>query len=106
VRIYTCGPTVYSRQHLGNLRAYVFADLLNRSLRYLGYDVRHVINIPDVGHLASDADTGEDKMEKAARERRLSAPDVTVTRLPEDLAKLRRPTSGARRPTTSPSRSR
>ena len=76
VRIYTCGPTVYNRQHLGNLRPYVFADLLNRTLRYLGYDVRHVINITDVGHLTSDADSGDDKMEKAAREQRLSAREI------------------------------
>ena len=47
-RVYSCGPTVYSRQHLGNLRTYVFADLLNRSLRFFGFDVRHVINITDV----------------------------------------------------------
>ena len=73
VRIYSCGPTVYSRQHLGNLRTYVFADLLNRTLRYLGFGVRHVINITDVGHLQSDADTGDDKMEKAAREQQLLA---------------------------------
>jgi len=91
VRIYSCGPTVYSRQHLGNMRPYVFADLLNRSLRYLGYDVKHVINITDVGHLTSDADVGEDKMEKAARERRLSAREIAdeITRIFQaDLVKL------------------
>ncbi len=73
VRVYSCGPTVYARQHLGNLRTYVFADLLNRSLRFFGFGVRHVINITDVGHLASDADTGDDKMEKAARDQKRSA---------------------------------
>ena len=78
VRIYSCGPTVYSRQHLGNLRAYVFADLLNRTLRYFGFRVRHVINITDVGHLTSDADSGDDKMEKAAREAKQSAWDVAA----------------------------
>jgi cysteinyl-tRNA synthetase len=67
VRVYSCGPTVYSRQHLGNLRTYVFADLLRRVLTHFGYPVRHVINITDVGHLSDDADQGEDKMERAAR---------------------------------------
>jgi cysteinyl-tRNA synthetase len=67
VGIYTCGPTVYARQHLGNLRTYLFADLLKRTLIALGHGVRHVINITDVGHLTDDADSGEDKMERAAR---------------------------------------
>jgi len=91
VRIYSCGPTVYSRQHLGNLRAYVFADLLNRTLRFFGYPVKHVINITDVGHLTSDADSGDDKMEKAAREAKLSAWDVAkkwTEVFRTDLAKL------------------
>lgn len=90
-RVYSCGPTVYSRQHLGNLRTYVFADLLNRSLRFFGHDVRHVINITDVGHLTGDVETGEDKMEKAAREQKLSAWEIAAqwTRVfQEDLAKL------------------
>jgi cysteinyl-tRNA synthetase len=73
VRVYSCGPTVYSRQHLGNMRAYLFADLLRRSLESAGYEVRHVINITDVGHLTDDADQGDDKMEKAARDQGLSA---------------------------------
>jgi cysteinyl-tRNA synthetase len=68
VRIYSCGPTVYSHQHLGNMRAYLFADLLKRTLRWFGYQVFHVINITDVGHLTDDADAGEDKMERAARQ--------------------------------------
>jgi len=91
VRVYSCGPTVYSRQHLGNLRTYVFADLLNRSLRFFGFEVRHVINITDVGHLTGDVETGEDKMEKAAREQKLSAWEIAAqwTRVfQEDLAKL------------------
>ena len=67
VRIYTCGPTVYSYAHIGNFRAYVFMDTLRRVLKYNGYTLKHVINITDVGHLESDADEGEDKMEKAAR---------------------------------------
>jgi cysteinyl-tRNA synthetase len=67
VRIYSCGPTVYSRQHIGNMRPYLFADLLTRTLRYAGYSVYHVINITDVGHLTGDSDEGEDRMEVAAR---------------------------------------
>lgn len=74
--IYSCGPTVYSRAHIGNLRAYVFSDLLARTLKEAGYHVRRVINITDVGHLTDDADTGEDKMEKGAREEGISAKDI------------------------------
>ena len=66
VRVYTCGPTVYSHQHLGNMRAFLFADTLGRVLRWKGWPVTHVINITDVGHLTSDADSGDDKMERAA----------------------------------------
>ena len=67
--MYCCGPTVYNYAHIGNLRTYVFEDVLKRALLASGYNVRHVMNITDVGHLTSDADTGEDKMEKgAARE--------------------------------------
>jgi cysteinyl-tRNA synthetase len=66
--VYACGPTVYNYAHLGNLRTYIFEDLLMRTLRELGYQVRHVMNVTDVGHLTSDADQGEDKMLKAARE--------------------------------------
>ena len=65
-RVYSCWPTVYNYQHIGNMRAYVFADTLGRVLRFKGYDLRHIINITDVGHLTSDADAGDDKMEKAA----------------------------------------
>ncbi len=65
-RVYTCGPTVYNYAHIGNMRAYVFADVLGRTLRWKGYDLRHVINITDVGHLTDDGDSGEDKLEKAA----------------------------------------
>jgi cysteinyl-tRNA synthetase len=67
VRIYTCGPTVYSYAHIGNFRAYLFMDLLRRTLKYNGYKLDHLMNITDVGHLESDADEGEDKMEKAAK---------------------------------------
>ena len=65
-RVYSCGPTVYNDQHIGNMRAYVFADTLGRTLSHLGYKLTHIINITDVGHLTSDADEGEDKMERAA----------------------------------------
>ena len=67
VGIYSCGPTVYGRAHIGNMRSYVFADILHKTLEYLGYRVEHVINITDVGHLVSDENEGEDKMEKGAR---------------------------------------
>ena len=67
VRMYSCGPTVYSYAHIGNFRTYVFMDTLRRVLEYNGYELKHVMNITDVGHLESDADEGEDKMEKAAR---------------------------------------
>jgi len=66
VGIYSCGPTVYWYQHIGNLRSYISWDLLKRVLIFNGYKVKHVMNVTDVGHLTSDADTGEDKMEKAA----------------------------------------
>ncbi|QAA32489.1 cysteine--tRNA ligase [Clostridium manihotivorum] len=62
IKMYTCGPTVYNYAHIGNLRAYVFEDVLKKSLQYVGFEVKHVMNITDVGHLESDSDTGEDKM--------------------------------------------
>jgi cysteinyl-tRNA synthetase len=67
VGLYTCGPTVYNYAHIGNLRTFLFEDLLARTLRFLGYDVTHVMNITDVGHMTSDADAGEDKMAVAAQ---------------------------------------
>ncbi len=67
VKFYSCGPTVYNYAHLGNLRTYVFNDLLKRVLQYKGFKVNHVMNITDVGHLTDDADDGEDKMEKGAK---------------------------------------
>jgi cysteinyl-tRNA synthetase len=66
VRIYCCGPTVYHFAHIGNLRTYIFEDILRRTLQYFGFAVKHVVNITDVGHLTSDEDEGEDKMEKGA----------------------------------------
>ena len=67
IRMYSCGPTVYYFAHIGNLRAYLFMDNLRRVLKYNGYNLKHVMNITDVGHLVSDADEGEDKMMKASR---------------------------------------
>ncbi|MGC8669782.1 MAG: cysteine--tRNA ligase [Candidatus Micrarchaeia archaeon] len=77
VGIYTCGPTVYDRAHIGNLRAYVFADILKKMFEFNGYIVKHVMNITDVGHLVSDADTGEDKVEKSAREKHKTAWEIS-----------------------------
>jgi len=75
-RVYTCGPTVYNYPHIGNMRAYVFADTIGRVLSYKGYKLTHVINITDVGHLTDDADAGEDKMEKMAAEKAQSIWDI------------------------------
>ena len=68
IRIYSCGPTVYKDATIGNMRTNIFQDVLRRTLRYNGYKIKHVMNITDVGHLVSDADEGEDKMLKSARE--------------------------------------
>tara|TARA_R110000787_G_scaffold47085_13_gene114089 strand:- start:2394 stop:3986 length:1593 start_codon:yes stop_codon:yes gene_type:complete len=77
-RIYSCGPTVYNYAHLGNLRAYVFTDTLRRTLLWKGLSVTHIINITDVGHLTSDADAGDDKMEAAARASAQSIWDIAA----------------------------
>jgi cysteinyl-tRNA synthetase len=77
-RVYSCGPTVYNYAHIGNLRAYVFTDTLRRTLLWKGYDVTHIINITDVGHLTSDADAGDDKMEAAARAQAKSIWDIAA----------------------------
>ena len=76
VKMYTCGPTVYHYAHIGNLRSYIMEDVLEKSLRYLGYNVKRVMNITDVGHLASDADTGEDKMVKGAKRENKTVMDI------------------------------
>ena len=76
VGIYTCGPTVYNYAHLGNLRSYLFGDLLKRTLLYNGYKVKHVMNITDVGHLTGDMDMGEDKMELGAKREGKSAYEI------------------------------
>jgi cysteinyl-tRNA synthetase len=90
-RVYSCGPTVYNYQHIGNMRAYIFADTLGRVLSYKGYKLTHVINITDVGHLTSDADAGEDKMEKMAASQGKSAWDIAAfyqADFEADLARL------------------
>lgn len=92
VRIYTCGPTVYDYVHIGNLRAFLSWDLLKRVLRLNGFNVIHVMNYTDVGHLVSDADEGEDKMEKGARRERKTAweiADFYIKAFDEDARKLR-----------------
>ncbi len=76
VKMYTCGPTVYHFAHIGNLRSYIMEDILEKSLRYIGYNVKRVMNITDVGHLASDADTGEDKMLKGAKRENKSVMEI------------------------------
>ncbi len=76
VKMYTCGPTVYHFAHIGNLRTYIMEDVLEKALRYAGYNVKRVMNITDVGHLASDADTGEDKMLKGARREHKSVMEI------------------------------
>jgi cysteinyl-tRNA synthetase len=91
VGLYTCGPTVYNYAHIGNLRTYIFEDILKRVLTYNGYRVIHVMNITDVGHLTGDRDMGEDKMEKGARREGKSAWDIAAfyTRaFMEDIARL------------------
>ena len=76
VGLYACCPTVYDYAHIGNLRTYIFEDILRRLLEFNGYTVKHVMNITDVGHLVSDADTGEDKMEKGSRRSGKSACEI------------------------------
>ncbi len=92
VGIYSCGPTVYADQHIGNMRTYVFADTLKRVLTWKGYRVRHVINITDVGHLTSDADEGADKLEVAARREHKNAWEIAeryTSEFKTDLERLR-----------------
>jgi cysteinyl-tRNA synthetase len=76
VGLYTCGPTVYYFAHIGNLRTYIFEDILKRVLEFNGYKVKHIMNITDVGHLTSDADTGEDKIEKEAKKEKKTAWEI------------------------------
>ncbi len=91
VGMYTCGPTVYNYQHIGNMRTYIFEDVLRRALQYDGYNVKHVMNITDVGHLTSDADEGEDKMIKAMRREGKTPWDIArfyTDKFLEDLDRL------------------
>ena len=78
VGMYTCGPTVYWYQHIGNLKAYLFSDILKRVLLYNGLKVKHIINVTDVGHLTSGADEGEDKMEIAAQKEGRTAKEIAT----------------------------
>lgn len=78
VTMYSCGPTVYNYAHIGNLRTYVFMDLVRRTLKYDGYKIKGVMNITDVGHLLSDADEGEDKMEVAAKKLKKSPYEIAA----------------------------
>jgi len=92
VGLYSCGPTVYADQHIGNMRTYVFADTLKRALMFKGMTVRHVMNITDVGHLTSDADSGDDKLEVAARREHRSAWEIAADYTADfktDLGRLR-----------------
>ncbi|MCP5058753.1 MAG: cysteine--tRNA ligase [bacterium] len=88
--VYSCGPTVYSAQHIGNLRPYLFADLLVRALKAHGLEVTHVINVTDVGHLTDDADAGEDKMEKAAAQSGRRAEEIAAEYTEQWLVDRRR----------------
>lgn len=78
VKLYTCGPTVYNYAHIGNLRTYIFEDVLRRALEFAGWRVRHAMNITDVGHLTSDADEGEDKLQRQAERERKTAWDIAA----------------------------
>ena len=91
VKMYTCGPTVYHFAHIGNLRTYIMEDVLEKALNYLGYNVKRVMNITDVGHLSSDADTGEDKMLKGAKRENKSVMEIAqyyTDAFMDDCAKL------------------
>lgn len=90
VGLYTCGPTVYDYAHIGNLRTYIFEDVLRRTLEFNHYRVKHVMNITDVGHLTSDADTGEDRMEKGSRRTGKSAWEIAELYTNEFKADMRR----------------
>jgi len=91
VGLYTCGPTVYGTAHIGNLRTYVFEDILRRTLEFKGWEVKHVMNITDVGHLTGDGDMGSDKIEESAKRERKSAVEIANFHTREffdDLARL------------------
>lgn len=100
VGMYSCGPTVYNYAHIGNMRAYIFMDTLRRALNYNGFKVKSVMNITDVGHLLSDGDTGEDKMEKSAREQKKSPYEIAETIAAQFFADLK--SLNISRPTVTP----
>ena len=104
VNMYTCGPTVYHFAHIGNLRSYIMEDVLEKTLRYAGYDVKRVMNITDVGHLSSDADTGEDKMLKGAKRENKTVMEIAkfyTDAFFSDCAKLNIKTPDAVEPATN-----
>ena len=104
VKMYTCGPTVYHFAHIGNLRSYIMEDILEKHLRYIGYNVKRVMNITDVGHLTSDADEGEDKMLKGAKRENKSVMDIAkfyTDAFFADCAKLNINTPDVVEPTTN-----
>ena len=104
VKMYTCGPTVYHYAHIGNLRSYIMEDVLEKYLRYIGNDVTRVMNITDVGHLSSDADTGEDKMLKGARREKKTVMEIAqfyTDAFFEDCKKLNIKTPDVVAPATS-----
>jgi cysteinyl-tRNA synthetase len=87
VGLYCCGPTVYDYQHIGNMRTYIFEDILKRTLEYNGYKVKHIMNITDIGHLVSDADEGEDKMMKALKRENLEPNKKSMMKLANKYTK-------------------
>lgn len=104
VAMYTCGPTVYHYAHIGNLRSYIMEDILEKTLRYVGYDVKRVMNITDVGHLSSDADTGEDKMLKGAKREKKTVMEIAkfyTDAFFDDCAKLKIKTPDVVEPATN-----
>lgn len=104
VSMYTCGPTVYHYAHIGNLRSYIMEDILEKTLRYVGYDVKRVMNITDVGHLSSDADTGEDKMLKGAKREKKTVMEIAkfyTDAFFDDCAKLQIKTPDVVEPATN-----
>ena len=79
VKLYSCGPTVYSHPHIGNFRSFLMADLLKRFFEFKGFAVSHIMNITDVGHLLDDADEGADKLEEAARKEKKNPLEIAQT---------------------------
>ena len=97
VKLYVCGPTVYSSPHIGNMRTYLFADVLRRVLALTGWQVDAAMNITDVGHLTSDADSGDDKMAAAAKAERATAWDVAARYTDDAIATVDEPATASLR---------